>query len=148
LFEKILEVCRQRGWLKAHGKQRTDSTHIVAAVHRLNRVELVGEAIFHALDVLAQVDRAWLQAHIPADWIDRYRQRRSGFRLPKSEKAQLELALTIGQDGLQLMTTIYDPAAPEYLRRLPVKIEIRSPEFIGLKSPLISGRFVRCSARA
>ena len=119
LFDRILDVCRQRGWLKARGKQRTDSTHIVAAVRRLNQVELVGEALFHVLDVVAQVDRMWLQAHIPADWIDRYRQRRSGFRLPKTEKEQLDLALTIGQDGFQLMIQLYDPGAPEYLRKLP-----------------------------
>ena len=45
-------------------------------------------------------------------------------------------------------TTPTPPAPQQKETETPVKIEIRSPEFIGLKSPLISGRFVRCSARA
>jgi transposase len=62
LFDTILEICRKRGWVKARGKQRTDSTYIIAAVRKMNRVELVGEAIYHALDVVAQVDPGWLKS--------------------------------------------------------------------------------------
>jgi transposase len=46
LFDTILDLCRKRGVLKERGKQRTDSTHIVAAVRYMNRVELVGETLF------------------------------------------------------------------------------------------------------
>src|SRR2546428_2535675 len=42
LLEKLLECCRALGLVKARGKQRTDSTHVVAAVRYLNRLELVG----------------------------------------------------------------------------------------------------------
>jgi len=28
LFDLLLSQCRERGWIKAHGKQRTDSTHV------------------------------------------------------------------------------------------------------------------------
>jgi transposase len=31
------------GWLKSHGQQRTDSTHVLAAIRELNRLELVAE---------------------------------------------------------------------------------------------------------
>ena len=41
LFETLLTLGRERGWLKARGKQRTDSTHVVAAVRALNRLECV-----------------------------------------------------------------------------------------------------------
>jgi transposase len=30
LLDTLLSVCKQRGWLKAGGKQRTDSTHVLA----------------------------------------------------------------------------------------------------------------------
>ncbi|MEZ4681013.1 MAG: hypothetical protein R2932_43055 [Caldilineaceae bacterium] len=43
LLETILiSVARKHGW-KARGKQRTDSTHVLAAVRSLNRYELLGD---------------------------------------------------------------------------------------------------------
>lgn len=41
LFEQLLTLFKARGLLKEWGKQRTDSTHIIAAVRKLSRVELV-----------------------------------------------------------------------------------------------------------
>lgn len=38
LLEKMLSVFRQKGWLKARGRQRTDSTHVLAKIRALNRV--------------------------------------------------------------------------------------------------------------
>ena len=32
LLEKLLAECKERGLLKARGRQRTDSTHVLAAV--------------------------------------------------------------------------------------------------------------------
>jgi transposase len=43
LLEKLLGCCRALGLVKARQQQRTDSTHVVAAVRLMNRVELVGE---------------------------------------------------------------------------------------------------------
>lgn len=63
LFEALLEQCRQHGLLKARGRQRTDSTHVFAAVRALNRLELVRETLRHALDTLATLHPAWLQVH-------------------------------------------------------------------------------------
>jgi transposase len=43
LLHKLLDACRARGLLKARGRQRTDATHVLAAIRVLNRLELVGE---------------------------------------------------------------------------------------------------------
>src|SRR5215207_8332051 len=53
LFDKLLVCCQALGLVKARGKQRTDSTHVVAAVRYLNRLELVGETVRAALNDLA-----------------------------------------------------------------------------------------------
>src|SRR5205085_11139135 len=53
LFDTLLTWCRERQFLKAQGWQRTDSTHILAAVRALNRIEVVAETLRHALDTLA-----------------------------------------------------------------------------------------------
>ena len=41
LLDKLLERCRALGLLTARGPQRTDSTHVLAAIRVLNRLELV-----------------------------------------------------------------------------------------------------------
>jgi transposase len=38
LLDKVLERCRALGVLKARGKQRTDATHVLAAIRVLNRL--------------------------------------------------------------------------------------------------------------
>ena len=45
------------GLVKAGGKQRTDSTHVVAAVAALNRLELAGESVRAALEALTAAHR-------------------------------------------------------------------------------------------
>ncbi len=55
LFEVLLSHFKACSWLTERQRQRTDSTHIVAAVRSLNRLELVGRTLQHALNTLAQV---------------------------------------------------------------------------------------------
>src|SRR4030095_12811521 len=47
LLERLLECCGALGLVKARGQQRTDSTHVVAAVRLMHRLPLVGGP-FHA----------------------------------------------------------------------------------------------------
>ena len=42
LFDKLLNLCRERKWLKTRGRQRTDSTHVLASIRSLNHLESVG----------------------------------------------------------------------------------------------------------
>jgi transposase len=123
LLDALLERFRRRGLVKARGKQRTDSTHVQAAVRSLNRVECVGETLRQALNRLAGMAPHWLQAHVPSAWYERYGPRFEAARLPKTEREREHLALQIGQDGLQLLTWVYAPATPVELRQHPA-IEI------------------------
>ena len=50
LLDRLLAWCRERKLLRVRGRQRTDSTHVLAAVRALNRIELVGETMRHALN--------------------------------------------------------------------------------------------------
>jgi transposase len=62
LFDVLLVWCRNRHLVKASGRQLTDSTHILAAVRALNRIEVVGNTMRHALKSLAVVSPAWVRA--------------------------------------------------------------------------------------
>ncbi len=85
LLDTLLNWCCNRQLLKAGGRQRTDSTHILAAVRALNRVELVGEAMRHALNSLAVAAPAWLLSVSHTEWKDRYVRRAEDDRLSTKE---------------------------------------------------------------
>jgi transposase len=71
LLDTLLDRVRELGLLKKRGRQRTDSTHVLAAVRVLNRLERVGETLRAALNALAVVAPEWLQAWAPAEWYAR-----------------------------------------------------------------------------
>jgi transposase len=118
LLTTMLELLRDQGLLKARGKQRTDSTHVLAAIRVINRLMCVGETLRQALNQLAELAPDWLLAHITPDWFDRYSQRLEEFRLPSAKTERLNLANLIGADGLKLLQAIYAPNAPAALRDL------------------------------
>jgi hypothetical protein len=57
LLDTFLAVCKARGWLKARGTQRTDSTHVLAAIRTLHRLERVLETLRAAMSL----SRLWQQ---------------------------------------------------------------------------------------
>lgn len=118
LLTSMLDLLREGGLLKARGKQRTDSTHVLAAIRTLNRLTGVGETLRHALNELAALAPSWLRAQITPDWFDRYSRRYEEYHLPKATTDRLALAATIGADGFELLTALYAPNAPAALREL------------------------------
>jgi transposase len=125
LFETLLTWCRNRQLVKARGRQRTDSTHILAAVRALNRIEVVGETLRHALNTLAIVAPTWLCAISHPDWRDRYTRRAEDDRLPTTQAARTALTLTIGHDGWQLLSAVDHADAPPWLREVPAVAILR-----------------------
>jgi len=115
----LLTISRERGWLKERGKQRTDSTHIEAAIRNLNRIECVGETLRAALNSLAVVVPDWLRMQVPQEWYNRYAMRMEEFRLPKEASKRQALVEQIGQDGWELLNWIYEAQAQEWLRAIP-----------------------------
>jgi transposase len=123
LFDALLDRLKAEGLVKARGRQRTDSTHVLAAVRTLNRLERVGETLRAALNEVASVAPEWLQALAPPAWYERYGRRVENYRLPKTEAARAALAAEIGADGRRLLGAINAATDRPELTRLP-KIEI------------------------
>jgi transposase len=69
VLEAMLARLQERGLLKTRGRQRTDSTHILAAVRSLNRFELVGRTLQHTLNSLAEQVPQWIQTNVPRVWL-------------------------------------------------------------------------------
>jgi transposase len=121
LLDRLLERCRERGWLKARGRQRTDSTHIVGAVRALNQLELVGESLRATLNVLATVAPDWLKEQVPPDWYERYGDRIEDTRLPKEKTEREVLSRRIGDDGFHLLSRVEQAAQQglDWLQQVP-----------------------------
>ncbi len=125
LFEALLARCREAGLLQARGRQRTDSTVVLAAVRALNRLEFVGETLRHTLEVLATVAPAWLRAHADPAWAERYGRRVEQYRLPRELAERDALALAIGADGRAVLQALYAPDSPAWLREVPAVETLR-----------------------
>ena len=119
-LDALLAELAAEGLVKAGGKQRTDSTHVVAAVAALNRLELAGESVRAALEALAAAYPAWLASRIcVADWDRRYGTPMTSWRPPQSEARRDELAIAYARDGYALLEAVCDPSSPPWLRELP-----------------------------
>jgi transposase len=120
LLEKMLECCEAKALLKGKKKQRTDSTHVLAAIRSMTLLELVGETMRRTLDDVARVAPEWLKERMQQGWVKRYGRRFDSYRLPKSKEGRLELATTIGQDGHRLLSAAFHEPAPAEVCELPM----------------------------
>jgi transposase len=125
LLDLVLDQARARGWLKTRGKQRTDSTHVLAAVRALTRLECVGETLRHTLNVLAEVAPEWLRARAQPEWVERYAHRVEEYRLPSGKAERERYANRVGADGWWLLDALNEPATPAWLRELPAVQTLR-----------------------
>jgi transposase len=130
VFDAFLQRLKDKGFLQGRALQRTDSLAIVAAVRELSRLELVMETLRLALEALAKQDPAWLQAHIPSEWLHTYASWTQAERLVRETGARAaaeteRLLWRTGQDGFALLDAL-DAAEGEALRTLPAVIVLRT----------------------
>ena len=125
LLDEMLNQFRDRDLLKAKGKQRTDSTHVLAAIRTLNRLELVAETIVHTLNILATVASDWLKSWVPNEWFTRYEKRLDDYRLPQDKKERTAFAEVMGVDGHYLLSMIHSDTSLEWLRHIPAVMTMR-----------------------
>jgi transposase len=125
ILDLLLGRLKALGVVAAGGRQRTDSTHVLGRIRDLNRLELAGESVRAALEVLAAAAPGWLATVIDASWQQVYGQRIDEIRLPASTAKRAELALAYGRDGYRLLEAARAPGAPGWLRELPAMEALR-----------------------
>jgi transposase len=129
LEERVLDLLLARlaelGVVKAGGRQRTDSTHVLAAVRAVNRLEFLTETLRAALEALSAAAPDWLATHINAEWVQRYGARADSYRLPQGEDKRTKLAVQVGADGFDLLEAIHAGHAPAWLREVPAVVVLR-----------------------
>jgi transposase len=119
LLNILLDKCRERKWLKARARQRTDSTHVLGWIRAINRLVCVGETLRATLNSLAIAAPAWLQQHSQPEWIKLYGRRIEDCRLPESKEEQAVYLQQVGMDGHRLLAAIYEDESARWLAAIP-----------------------------
>lgn len=123
IFEKILALVQDLGFLKRSQLQRTDSTHVLSYTEKLGRLELVCETLRLALKALEDEAPTWSSQMLPEVYRSTYGERRTTWKLgPEQIAAEL---VRVGQDGCWLLAQL-DAAAREDLEALPEIATLRT----------------------
>ncbi len=125
LLDTVSDQLSERGLIHERGRQRTDSTHVLAAVRVLNRLERVGETLRAALNDLAVMAPEWLQALAPPEWYPRSGRRVENDHLPKTDAARDELARVIAADGERLLAAVDATTDQPVLAQIPTVLTMR-----------------------
>jgi len=118
-LDALLERLAGLGLVKAGGRQRTDSTHVLGAIRALNRLELAGESVRAALEALAVAAPEGLTGVLEVSWQQVYGARIDNLHLPESQAKRHALMLEYGKDGYHLLERVHAPDAPIWLAELP-----------------------------
>jgi Transposase domain (DUF772) len=109
-LDALLKRLAGLGLVKAGGRQRTDSTHVLGAIRELNRLELAGESLRAALEALAVAAPGWLAGVIDPSWQRVYGARIDDLHLPESQAGRRELMVRYGTDGYFLLEQVHGRA--------------------------------------
>lgn len=126
LLDKMLAHFRGAGLLKVRGHARTDSTHVLASVRQLHKLEMVGETLRAALNGVAATAPEWLEGHIKPEWVERYGHRVEDYRLPKGKAARDAYGLGIAEDGYVLLDALGLSSSPRELQELTAVVTLRA----------------------
>jgi hypothetical protein len=128
VLDALLAKLAADGLVRAGGKQRTDSTHVIAAVRALHTTELAGESVRAALEALAAACPDWLAARFClGDWSRRYGARISTWQRTAPGKAERDrLAVQYARDGYALVAACYEESAPPWAREIPAVRVLRT----------------------
>ncbi|WP_203217859.1 hypothetical protein [Nocardia terpenica] len=112
LLDLALARLQDAGLVRERTTQRTDSTHVLAAVRDLTRLELIIEAVRAALEELARYGPHVLTGLVDEEWGRRYgRQMRLGKNPTRPKTTRI---LTTGEDAYRLLEHLRQHG-PDYL---------------------------------
>ncbi|WP_034270236.1 IS1182 family transposase [Actinospica robiniae] len=122
LLDTVLDKLKAAGLVRAGGRARTDSTHVLAAVRSLGRVEMLGESVRAALEEIARVAPERVVPLLAPGWEERYGRKVETSRLigrGRGKATMEELAGRFGADGSLLLETLKADPTAGWVLRLP-----------------------------
>jgi transposase len=120
VFDLMLARLKDAGLVKAGGRQRTDSSHVIACVRRLNRIETCGESLRAALEEIIAISPGFVVPLLKEGWDQRYGRKVETSRLLGRSNASAQmLAEQIGADGQELLDAIDADPTVDWMNTLP-----------------------------
>ncbi len=102
LFDQLLTKIESLGFLKKYKRQRTDSTHVLAVVRELSRLENLSESLRVSLRAIHKSDSTFYEMKIPALYREHWGTVQSDYQMTDSQRTEaLERA---GQDIYWLLS--------------------------------------------
>ena len=136
LLDKILVRLQEVGVIKSRGRQRSDSTHVLASVRELNRLEHMAETMRAALNELAKEVPDWLSSISPKQWYTRYGRRIEESRLPEKKADRETYLMQVGEDGFRLLDALESgPEIAKTLEKVSYLRQIWSMHYVREKPP-------------
>ena len=96
IFEQLLEKIKALGYFKKHKHQRTDSTHVLAKVRDLSRLENLSEGLRVSLKAIQKADMTFYETKIPVLYTEHWSKPLSDYQMTDEERKQA--LQRVGQD--------------------------------------------------
>ena len=104
IFDKVVGLAQEKGFIKKRSKQRIDATHIISHVNRISTTDLLFRTVKCVVEEIEKKDPDYYEKELPEHIKERYSQRFSSFGISKEKRG--EKLAEIVEDGLYLKSLL------------------------------------------
>jgi len=122
MFDKILNLCIENGFVKKTGKQRVDATHIVKHINRIATTDLLFRSVKALMEELEKKYHCVYETKVPRDIQERYGHKFSSFGMSKQRRSDKQAEII--QDGLVLHALAKDSKIENDLLQLSIMLTV------------------------
>ena len=111
IFDKVVGLAQEKGFIKKRSKQRIDATHIISHVNRISTTDLLFRTVKCVVEEIEKKDPDYYEKELPEHIKERYSQRFSSFGMSKEKRG--EKLAEIVEDGLYLKSLLEKVSSEE-----------------------------------
>lgn len=104
IFDKVVKLAQEKGFIKRGTRQRIDATHIISHVNRISTTDLLFRSVRCLVEEIEKKDPEYYEKELPVHIRERYSQRFSSFGLSKEKRGEKQAEIV--EDGLYLKTLL------------------------------------------
>jgi len=104
IFDKVVQLAQEKGFIKRRTKQRIDATHIISHVNRIATTDLLFRAVKCVVEEIEEKDPDYYEKEIPEYMKERYGGRFSSFGLSKEKRGEKQAEIV--EDGLYIKSLL------------------------------------------
>jgi transposase len=104
IFDKVVQLAQEKGFIKRRPKQRIDATHIISHVNRISTTDLLFRAVKCVVEEIEKNDPDYYEKQLPEHIKERYNDRFSSFGLSKQKRGEKQAEIV--EDGLYIKSLL------------------------------------------